>query len=157
VATEIWKDYPLFGCGGWGYKHFCISKMTPEELRSLQKVGGINVHNDYLQFLAEHGLVGFGAIVAIVVMLLVPVARSWKDLAVAARFTESRRAPPKPTALFALPAPAFCILAGIVATLVHCFGDCPMRSAAVMSLFFASLAAIPGFLPKQEEHKDASR
>ena len=157
VATEIWKDHLLFGCGGWGYKHFNLDKMTADDLKHRQFIGGINVHNDYLQFLAEHGLVGFGAMVAIVVMLLVPVGSAWKRLAKAARFTDSRKAPPKPTALFALPAPAFCLLAVIVATLIHSFGDCPLRSAAVLSLFYTILAAIPGFLPKQEDDYDASR
>lgn len=157
IATEIWKDNSLFGCGGWGYKHFCGSKMTAEDRKHRQVIGGINVHNDYLQFLAEHGIVGFGAMVAIVVLLIIPVGSTWKRLAKAARFTDPRKAPPKPTALFALPAPAFCMLAAIVATLIHCFGDCPLRSAAVLSLFFVTLAAIPGFLPKNEEDYNASR
>lgn len=150
VATEIWRDHKLFGCGGWGYKHFCLSKMTPEE--QLQMVGGINVHNDYLQFLAEHGLVGFGAMVAIVVLLLRPVVFVWTKLVKTARFTDSKRAPAKPIQIFALPAPAFLILATALATLVHGFGDCPLRSPAVLTLFFVSLAAIPGFLPKDINH-----
>ena len=157
VATEIWKDNFLFGCGGWGYKHFCGLKMTAEERKHRQVIGGINVHNDYLQFLAEHGLVGFGAMVALAVMLLVPVGSTWRRLAKAARFTDPRRAPPKPTALFALPAPAFCLLAALTATFIHSFGDCPLRSAAVLSLFYTTMAAIPGFLPKKEEDYNASR
>lgn len=152
VATEIWRDHKLFGCGGWGYKHFCIPKMTPEEIKKIQMVGGINVHNDYLQFLAEHGLVGFGAMVAIVVMLLMPVVSIWKKLVKAARFTDPKKAPAKPIQIFALPAPAFLILTTALATLVHGFGDCPLRSPAVLTLFFVSLAAIPGFLPKDTNH-----
>jgi len=157
VATELWKEHILFGCGGWGYKHFAHLKMTDEELRVRQVFGGANVHNDSLQFLAEHGIVGFGAMVALVIMLLAPVATIWKQLAKAARFTDSRKAPPKPTALFALPAPAFCILAAATSTYIHSFGDCPLRSAAVLTLFYTMLAAIPGFLPKKEEEDNASR
>ena len=149
VATEIWKDHVLFGCGGWGYIHFCIPKMTPEELKQIQVVGGINVHNDYLQFLAEHGLVGFGALVAIVVGLLWPVCRAWRALAHDARFKTGRAAPPRPVQIFALPAPAFFVLVTALCTLIHAFGDCPLRSPAVLTLFFVSLAAIPGFLPHE--------
>lgn len=148
VATEVWKDNAIFGCGGWGYKHLCIPKMTERELLNLQKVGGINVHNDYLQFLAEHGLVGLGALVAIVVFLLMPIGPVWRALLNSVRFLEPRLQPPKPMSVFVLPAPVFCILASATATFIHGFGDCPMRSPAVMTLFFVELAAIDGFLPR---------
>lgn len=157
VATELFKDHPLFGCGGWGYRHLCREKMTPEELRRLQMLGGAHVHNDSLQFLAEHGIVGFGAMVALVVMLLAPVVSIWKQLAKAARFMDARKTPPKPTSLFALPAPAFCLLVACAATYIHSFGDATLRSAAVLTLFYTILAAIPGFLPKKEEDDNASR
>lgn len=149
VANEIWHDNILFGCGGWGYKHFCIPKMTPEELKNIQKIGGINVHNDYLQFLAEHGLVGFGALVALVVMLLWPVIGAWRRLIKTAQFTDAKKAPAKPIQIFALPAPVFFILLTLVATFIHGFGDCPLRSPAVLTLFFISLGVLPGFLPKE--------
>lgn len=147
VATELWKDHVLFGCGGWGYRHLCLSKMTEDELKQLQVIGGINVHNDYLQLLAEHGLVGFGAIVAIVVMLLAPVFSTWSRLVKALRFAKRNELPPRPVAIFAFPASAFFMLIGISGTLIHSFGDCPLRSSAVMTLFFVSLAAVEGFLP----------
>ena len=155
VATEIWKDNFLFGCGGWGYKHFCIPKMTPEELKHIQMVGGINVHNDYLQFLAEHGFVGFGLMVAAVLLLLSPIYSDWKRLYRATRFAKAADLPAKPVALFVLPAPVFCILMTTVATFIHGFGDCPLRSAAVLIQFYIVLAALPGFIPKAaEEHEE---
>ena len=148
VATAIWLDNILFGCGGWGYKHFCVPEMTDEEFLQMQKVGGINVHNDFLQFLAEHGLVGFGLMVAMVIMLLSPIVRTWKKLVTAAAFTKGSKRPPRPIAIFALPASTFCILAALVATLLHSLADCPLRSPAVLSLFFVALAAAEGFMPK---------
>ncbi len=148
VATEVWKDNLFFGCGGWGYKHFCIPKMTEAELRKIQAVGGINVHNDYLQFLAEHGLVGFGCLVALVVLLLWPLGRMWKALMMTIRFTPPKQQPAKPHAIFIIPAPVFCILMTALATFIHGFVDCPLRSPAVLTLFFVSLAAIDGFLPR---------
>lgn len=154
VATEIWKEYPVFGCGGWGYRHFCIPKMTEAEYKDIQRVGGINVHNDYLQFLAEHGVVGFGAIVAIFVMLCVRIGSAWQALAKATRFAKPKDLPPKPVQLFVMPAPVFFIVVAAVATIVHGFGDCPFRSPAVLSLFFVSLAAAQGYIPKLNLEKE---
>ena len=147
VATEIWKDNALFGCGGWGYKHLCIPRMTEQELRHIQVTGGINVHNDHLQFLAEHGLVGYGCLVAIVVLLFLPVVRQLKKMVAAVRFIPVRDQPPRPVSLFVVPAPVFCIILTATATFVHGFGDCPLRSPAVLTLFFVSLAAMDGFMP----------
>ncbi len=154
VATAIWKDNFLFGVGGWGYKHLCLQYMTDKELRQLQMYGGANVHNDHLQFLVEHGLVGISLLVAIVLLLLAPVARIWKVLVASVRFLPPKEQPPRPILIFALPAPVFFILLTSVSTLIHAFGDCPMRSPAVLSLFFVSMACLDGFLPRiREEHR----
>jgi O-antigen ligase len=128
--------------------------MTEAEYKHIQSVGGINVHNDFLQFLAEHGTVCFGAILAMFVMLCWPVAVAWSALAKAVRFAKPRDLPPKPVQLFVMPAPVFFIAAAIVATLIHGFGDCPLRSPAVLSLFFAALAAMPGYIPKLNLKKE---
>ena len=151
VATAIWREHKLFGVGGWGYVHFCLPAMTPEERKGLQTVGGINVHNDYLQFLAEYGVVGFGALVAMVALLVWPVGRVWRRLARDTRFMKKKDLPPRPVQVFVLPAPAFCLLVAASCTLIHAFGDCPLRSPAVLTLFLATLAAIPGFLPEKGE------
>ncbi|MGN0852291.1 MAG: O-antigen ligase family protein [Kiritimatiellia bacterium] len=151
VATEIFKAHPLFGVGGWGYRHFCMAYMTKDELKQLQKVGGANVHNDYMQFLCEHGVVGLGCLVGIFACLLFPLCRDWCKLSRAAQFMKPDKAPPKPRTLYSLPAGAFWILMGNVALLVHAFGDCPMRSAAVLSSFFVSMACAPGYLPRDLE------
>lgn len=150
IATELWKDHLLFGCGGWGYSHLCMTKMTPEELKQLQGVGGSNVHNDYMQFLAEHGAVGFGAMVSLVLLLLLPILGEWKRLVRSARFKKGKAAPPRPVQVFAVPAPVFILLTAEVASLIHAFGDCPFRSPAVLMLFYIILAALPGFMPKRE-------
>ena len=152
VAFEVFKDYPLFGCGGWGYSHLCIPRMREEE--RLQMVGGANVHNDYLQFMAEHGAFGFGCLVALVIIILWPLGRVWRVLVDSVRFVPPKFQPAKPVAIFALPAPVFCILAAAFATFVHAFGDCPLRCPAVLSLFFIELAAMDGFLPTIRERKD---
>ena len=152
IAPAIWKDHPLFGVGGWGYAHFSVEKMKELNipLKQIQTVGGANVHNDHLQFLVEHGIVGFGALVAIVILLLWPIVRQWRATIRELRFKKGKDLPPKPIAIFALPAPAFFILVTALATAIHALSDCPLRSCAVLDLFFISLAALPGFMPKQE-------
>lgn len=245
VGWEIFKKYPFFGCGGWGYKHFSVATMIEKveepqqrireaeaavekakeawsdqtnrvqrakerlatldeearrpakyetaeaarlaqaleaefrktekklemvrretqegaageelkqwekDLNSIQMTGGINVHNDYLQFMDEHGAVGFACLVAIVVLLISPLTKVWRAMYNAVRFTPNRDQPPVPVGLFVLPAPVFFILAAATATFVHGFGDCPLRSPAVLTLFLVSLAAMDGFLPHL--HKD---
>ena len=152
VATALFREHPFFGCGGWGYKHLCVKKMTQDERRHLQVTGGANVHNDYLQFLVEHGIVGTGALLAIVVLLLWPVCSQWRQLAKEMRFKKGKDLPPRPVSFFVLPAPVLFIMLTALATLIHACADCPMRSCAVLSLFFVSLASLPGFMPKRQHH-----
>jgi hypothetical protein len=73
------------------------------------------------------------------------------------RFKKPKDLPPKPVAVFVFPAPAFCLLMTVVATVIHGFGDCPLRSPAVLTLFFVSLAAIDGFLPRIDDEDDGKR
>ena len=150
VATAIWKDHLLFGCGGWGYKHFCVSKMQQlgmDVKHGLQTVGGANVHNDYLQFLAEHGIVGFGAMVLLAILLYFPVARQWARMVKELRFKKSATKIIGPLQIFALPAPAFVATVAVCASLIHAFGDCPLRSCAILALVYVTIAAIGGFMP----------
>ncbi len=148
-SIKLWREYPVFGCGGWGFKHLQVMAANEDApgKNFIGSTGGINVHNDYLQFLTEHGVVGFVCLVAMVGILLIPVSKVWCALAKAARFAPKGKAPPSPRALFALPAGAFCVLATATATLIHAFGDCPLRSPAILFLFFTELAAIDGFIP----------
>lgn len=150
VATEIFKDYPLFGVGGWGYKHFCLEYMNEDD--HVQSVGGVNVHNDYLQFLCEHGVVGAALLLAIVLALMIPMFRDWRQKMRVAHFTKHSGIP-HPTALFCVPAAAVGILLAAAANLVHAFGDCVFRSPAVLSQFLVLLAAVAGFMSKESEAK----
>ena len=155
AALAILKDSPVFGCGGWGFVHFSAEKLSQREKSNFEyawgRVGRANVHNDWLQFAAEHGLVVLGLILAVVYLLISPVGRVWRALYAAVCFTKTKEQPPHPHALFVIPAPAFCILVAAGAVVIHSFGDCPLRSAAVSMLFFTMLAAIDGFLPRVED------
>ena len=159
VALQLLKENPFFGCGGWGYRHYSVPLMPERARNELKYVwtrGGANVHNDSLQFMVEHGVLGFALLVFIVFLLIGPTAEVWQKLAMEARFAPRGERPPHPVSLFALPAPAFAILLAATATYIHSFCDCPLRSPAVLSVFFIELAAIGGFLPdfKDEGNND---
>lgn len=150
VAMDLFKDHPVFGVGGWGYRHLCRTKMTPEENRNPWQMGGANVHNDYLQFLCEHGAVGALLLLAIFFLLATPLFMEWYGLYRTARFMKPDKAPPKPRAIYCLPAGAFWILLGDTALIIHAFGDCPMRFGSILGLFFVSLACAEGYLPREQ-------
>lgn len=147
VALELWKENFFFGCGGWGFGHLAKTKLENDQKHLFASPGSINVHNDYLQFLAEHGTAGFLILSVIVGFLLAPAFAVWKKLAAAVRFRPAKLPVPVPHSIFIFPASALFILLGTAAVLVHAFFDCPLRSPAVLALLFTSLAALEGFLP----------
>ena len=149
VASDIFRDHMLFGVGGWGYKHFCLEYMTDEDRRQIQIVGGVNVHNDYLQFLCEHGAVGAGLLLLIVLFLVAPIFRDWGHRVRVAHFVKGAELP-HPTALFCVPAVVVGVLLAAIANIIHAFGDCVFRSPAVLSQFLMLLVAATGFLGEED-------
>jgi len=149
VATAILKDHLAFGVGGWGYKHFCQSYMTEAELKHMQKVGGINVHDDYIQFSCEHGLVGAALLLAVLGLLVWPIGRAWKRFYNWALFAPADKAPAKPMAIYCMPSAPVGVLLGCCATFIHSFGDCALRSPAVLTTVVVSLACCDGFFPRE--------
>lgn len=119
AAIAVWKDYKLFGCGGRGYMHLGTTKMTDEERKHLQMLGGAHVHNDFLQFLCEHGAAGFGLMAVLAVALLRPLLGG------------GRRSP----------ALVFAAL-GVFAVLLHALWDCPLRCPAVLMTLFGLVASV---------------
>ena len=126
--------------------------MTDEDRRQIQIVGGVNVHNDYLQFLCEHGAVGAGLLLLIVLFLVAPIFRDWGHRVRVAHFVKGAELP-HPTALFCVPAVVVGVLAATVCNLIHACGDCVFRSPAVLSQFLLLLAAAEGFLPEERHGK----
>jgi len=150
VAIKLFKKYPVFGCGGWGYRHLCINQMGKDDLKKVS-VGSANIHNDYLQFLCEHGAIGLGCLLGIFFCLVVPIFRDWGRLYRASRFLSSENAPSSPRAIYCISPGIFWILVGCFAVALHAVLDAPLRSGAVLSLFFVSLACADGYLPHQLE------
>ena len=153
VAMELVKKYPLFGCGGWGYKHLYLNQMKKDDLKAPFATGAANVHNDYLQFLVEHGAIGLGCLIAIFFCLVVPIFRDWGRLYRAARFLSPENAPSSPRAVYCLPPGVFWTLIGCFAVAFHAVADAPLRSGAVLSLFFVALACADGYFPHQLESR----
>jgi hypothetical protein len=148
VSKDILGDYPLFGVGGWGYPVYQRAYMTPEDYKSIQIVGGSNVHNDFLQFLTEHGYVGFGLMVAFALLLVIPLIREvlrfcrlksseGQHLGSLTTFHWFYRIPPVIVAIFA----------GTTATVLHSFGDLPFRSPAVLVVWLVSFLCATAWLP----------
>lgn len=150
VAIKLFKKYPVFGCGGWGYRHLCINQMGKDDLKKVS-IGSANIHNDYLQFLCEHGAIGLGCLLGIFFCLVVPIFRDWGRLYRASRFLSSENAPSSPRAIYCISPGIFWILVGCFAVALHAVLDAPLRSGAVLSLFFVSLACADGYLPHQLE------
>ena len=151
VAMELVRKYPIFGCGGWGYRHLSLNLMYPDELKTPLGTGAANVHNDYLQFLCEHGVVGLGCLVGIFFCLMVPLFRDWSRLYRSSRFLAPENAPSSPRAIYCFPAGSFWIMLGCIAVAIHAVADAPLRSGAVLGLFFVSLACADGYMPRQLE------
>lgn len=151
VATSIMRDFPLYGVGGWGYRHFCYSYMSEKELCSPQLVGGANVHNDYLQYLAEHGLVGMGLLVASLVLLALPWWSTWRRLVKAAMVAARSSMGASTLVIFVVEPPVLWTLFALVGVGIHAFGDCPLRVPAVLVTMFTLLPAVCGFLPHNKK------
>jgi len=148
VAKEIVSDYPLFGVGGWGYPVYQDVYFTPEEAKGKHIVGGSNVHNDMFQFLVEHGVIGFGLMMAfalgVVIPLLLEVIRFCRLKPTGG---QSPGGVTKTHWFYRLPPVIVVIFAGATATMVHSFGDLPFRSPAILAIWLLAFVCASGWLP----------
>ena len=157
IAREIYQDHPAFGVGGWGYPHYQLQYMSPDEMKRMQIQGGANVHNDSLQFLAEHGYVGFGLIVACALMLVLPLWISIVQLEINARKISKKdvdRNSPSSNWFYCIPVPLIAVLIGTFATLCHSLGDLPFRAPSVLTIWVLALACVPGWIPMLHKKHD---
>jgi O-antigen ligase len=120
TARKIWDDNKLFGVGGWGYRHLVGSYMPEKAWVLLKESGRANVHNDFMQYLAEFGVVGFGLILLAVAVLFWPLLRypMWSH----------------PMILFPM--------LGILLTCLHSAIDLPFRNTAVILTWTTILAVV---------------
>ena len=65
MAIEQWIDNPIVGAGSRSYSYECFSYWNPN--LSTGEANPEFVHNEYLQLLADYGLVGFSLVAALLV------------------------------------------------------------------------------------------
>ncbi len=74
TVLRVWRDYPLFGCGFFQYRHVRDRYIQPVEIPGLPTIRFVqfrhnSIHDIYLGPLAETGLVGTALQTAIYVMI----------------------------------------------------------------------------------------
>jgi hypothetical protein len=148
IARLIFKDHPVFGVGGWGYGRYCRAHMEPEMQRAVQIQGGANVHNDSLQFLVEHGVVGYALIVSCALLLSLPLLIQAARLCRLKLPAEAKGGAGGATGwLTRIPPPLVGIWVGTGATVCHSLGDLPFRAPSVLVVWALALACVAGWMP----------
>jgi len=118
-AWLIWLDHPVYGVGGWGYRYLAWMH-TPRELWSeLNKLGKANVHNDFLQFLCEFGLLGMTLLLGAFLPTFLSLLRG------------AKRKVHHPESLWANPL-RICVFWGLAILILDAQLDIPFRSPAVL-------------------------
>lgn len=123
-ALAMTRDYPWFGVGGWGYRSFLRAYLPDAEFQRYLSTGRANVHCDPVQFLAEHGCVGFG----LMSIGLACVAFPWRAM---------KQWPFKGIGLMTL--------CGCGVVLLHSLIDLPFRCPTVLWQWILLLAMVPVF------------
>lgn len=132
AAIGIWKTYPAFGCGGWGYRYLMPYELPDDDWQwASGGVGKANVHNDFLQFLAEFGAVGTGLMLLAALLILRPASGG-----------ASRR----PLTAMAL--------AGCALVVVHSMIDLPFRSPAILYAWLTVLVAASRIAAAQDSSEN---
>ncbi|MDD4101560.1 MAG: O-antigen ligase family protein [Kiritimatiellae bacterium] len=147
MAKEIYRDHRWFGVGGWGYPHYLLSYLTPEQKKRMQITGGANVHNDTLQFLAEHGAIGFTLIVSCALALLVSLVLQMYKMCRRLPFDGMNVKIIRPVCLYKLPPVVVAVFVGAGATVCHSLGDLPFRCPAVLIVWVLAFVCVTGYIP----------
>src|SRR2546425_1005898 len=116
-TLQMWKDHPWFGLGPAHYDD-CFPAYRPAEIQARPGYA----HNDYLQTLAEWGLVGTGLIAASWALLYVGILKTWRFVC-----RESNGLGPK---LGNRAAFVYGAAIGLSAILIHSFADFNMHIPA---------------------------
>lgn len=123
-AWEIALDYPVFGCGGWGYRWMALLHIPVNEWELWRGAGKANVHCDPLQFLCEFGFVGAFLLAGAVGWLLVQFSRQGKKQAGVSVLSKW-------------------IALGLLLIFIHSWVDLPYRCPAILIAWCALLAMLP--------------
>ena len=156
LAGRQHDAYPWFGSGAWSFRWLNTSYINPdapEEKSWFGARGGVgqaNVHNDTLQFLAEHGWIGFGLMLGCLASLALPFL--W------VLFTSPRHAFTDTLAdrWWLNRIDAYCVFAlvAILMMTVHSFIDIVFRSPACMLLYGLLFVCAPGFVLNRTSNQE---
>jgi O-antigen ligase len=135
AALRIWEENPWFGAGPAHYDY----RFRPYRPEAIQ-VRPDQAHNDYLNLLADWGLVGFGLVGLAWTLLLVGVVQTWRHVRSVAPDLGSRK---QRTSRFALLLGGSC---GLVAILAHSMVDFNMYIPANALLAVALMALLSSCL-----------
>ncbi len=135
AALDIWRHSPVFGIGGGSYSEYLRYYERPNSNQYIKThaPGKANVHNDFIQFLCEFGIVGIGLLTATLVLLAVKIVKNkeWKQS----------------FALFGL--------LGMSGVLIQSLMDAPFRNPSVIISFVVILAGY-GTLQHQGQNSEVS-
>lgn len=85
AALDIWRHSPIFGIGGGSYSEYLRYYERPnsnqDKYIKTHEPGKANVHNDFIQYLCEFGIVGIGLLIATFVLLAAKIIKNkaWKQ------------------------------------------------------------------------------
>lgn len=153
LALRQHDDYFWYGAGARSFSRLSgkyIDPNNPEEADWFDKrmgIGQANVHNDTLQFLAEHGWIGYGLMLACTLCLLVPFMR---DLLTSPRHTQNDIVADR---CWLNRINAFTLFAFIAILLItiHSLMELVFRSPACLMLWGLLFVCAPGFMPRRQK------
>ena len=137
AALDIWRHSPIFGIGGGSYSEYLRYYERPnsnqDKYIKTHELGKANVHNDFIQYLCEFGIVGMGLLIATFVLLAAKIIKNkvWKQS----------------FALFGL--------LGMCGVLIQSMIDVPFRNPSVI-ISFAVILAGYGTFQHMEQNNQAS-
>ena len=132
-TLQMWRDHPWFGVGP-AHFDYRFPQYRPEYVQARPGYA----HNDYLNTLAEWGVVGASLIAASVVLLYAGVFRTWKFVC---REQGALKTNPSNRTAFVLGASI-----GLLAILVHSFTDFNMHVPANAIIAVTLMALLSGHL-----------
>jgi len=142
LAWKMWQEHPWTGLGAGGFIRYGQTMVDESDWERLDKYDG-GISNDWMQFLAEYGVIGTGFFAALVIVLLISL---FARLRFVIRLLLIRNA--NVDWSFSDVDPY--VMSGMLAALVvlsASFLLSPFQSGATFVSFVYVLAIVPGFLP----------
>lgn len=146
AALKIWNDSPWTGVGPDGFRHF-VGTVINDKKWALVKTDPSCVYNDAVQFLCEHGVLGFGFMIALVITLMIPLCYRARLLWLFGVSDESEGRgylfKLSPFVVTGVTATTLCSLDSLIAS--------PFRTPSLLLSWVFVMAMMPAFLPTKAQ------